>query len=322
MLQKALALVGVAKQTALGTPATNPTFSHGIKSGGIITVDMEQQAGEVTSAYRVASQVDRLKVEAGFDFTTAVFPKTIGLWLYAALGAKSVSGSGPYTHTITPAGALPYLTVWGSLDGVLVKVQDCVVDELEISWDENKPPELKVSGLGGLIDFAPTYTPTTDESLDPYLLTTGGTFKWDVETSTPVVGNIKAGSWKVANNVETIQLSGNVVPAGGAFPGRQEFETGLTLVPNDLTDWRAAVTGTTSGTTAAQATVYGSLEYVFPQGTASLKIAATRCPWAIDFPEGDAGGGPVEIEAEGMPVMPAGGGAASTITLTNGQTTY
>jgi hypothetical protein len=321
-LQKALALVGVAKQTSLGTPIANPQFSHGIISGGVITVDMEQEQSPMTSAYRVSANVDRTKVEAGFDFTTRGFPKALGLWLYAALGAKSVTGAGPYTHVLTPAGSLPYLTVWGSLDGILVAVQDCVVDEIEISWDENEPPEVKVSGLGGLIDFAPTYVPVVDESLDPYLLTAGGTFKLDIDSATAVTAPIKGGSYKVANGVESIMLSGSIIP-NLAYPGRQEFETSATMVPTtDLGDWRAAVTGSPTGTTASGAPVYGSVEYTFPVGTSSLKLASTRVPFAIDFPEGDAGGGAVELEATGMPVMPSGGGAAVTATLINSQATY
>ena len=43
-MQKALAIVGVGIQSALGTPVANPQFSHGITSGGGVTVDMEQEA--------------------------------------------------------------------------------------------------------------------------------------------------------------------------------------------------------------------------------------------------------------------------------------
>jgi hypothetical protein len=320
-MQKALSLVGVGKQTALGTPLANPAFVHGIVSGGIVTVELDQEASEVTSALRSPTQVDRTAVRAGFDFTTKCFPKSIGLWLYAALGAKSVTGAGPYTHLITPAGAPVYLTVWGSLDGTIVAVQDCVVDELEVSWDENNPPELKLSGKGGLVNFAPTFVGVVDESLDPYLLAAGGTYKLDMDSSTPATAAIKAGSYSIKNNAEHIALSGSVV-ASRAFMGRQEFETNATLIPDDLTDWRTVVTGTSSGTSASAATVYGSCEYMFPVGTNSLKIASTRVPFAIDFPEGDAGGGPVELEATGTPVMAAGGTAAVTATVINSQATY
>lgn len=320
-LNKGLALIGVAKQTALGTPAANPQFAHGVTSGGVVKVDMEQERAEITSAYRAPIGVDRTKVATGFDITTRLFPKALGLWLYAALGAKSVTGAGPYTHVITHAGAPVYLTVWGKLDGQLVAVQDCIVDELEITWDENKPPELKVSGPGGLINFNPTFVPVVDESLDPYLITTGGTFKADWSSSTPVTAPVKGGSVKIGNGSEGYQLSGDVLTAG-AVHGAAEFETNLTLIPADLAPWRTVLTGTSGGTSVSQAAVYGSSELTFPQGASSLKLASSRVPFAVDFPEADAGGGAVELEAQGMPVMPTGGGSPITATLINSQATY
>lgn len=320
-IQSALALVGVGKQASKGTPAATPAFGHGVSGGGVIKVDVSQDRAGVTSGKRAAAAVDRTAVVGGFDYTTRCFPKTLGMWLYAALGGKSVTGAGPYVHTLTPADVLPLLTVFGNLDGTLAAVQDAMVDELELSWDENNPPDLKVAGIGGAINFAPTFTLGTDETLGDYLLTAGGTFKLDVDSATPVTAPIKAGSIKIANGLTAVTLSGSLTP-DQPFPGRQDYETSLTLVPANLNDWRTVVTGAANGTEPSDAPVYGSLEVTFTNGTDSLKLEASRVPFMIEFPEASPDGGPVEIEATGMPVLTAAGGAALTATLTNGQATY
>lgn len=320
-LQKALALVGVAKQTGPGAPAANPAFAHGVSAGGMVKVDISQDRTDLTSGQRSALHADRTEVAGSFDITMPAFPRSLGLWLWAALGGKATTGAGPYTHTLTPASTLPLLTVFGSLDGQLVAISDCMVDEVEVSWDETKHPDIHVTGLGGAIDFAPTFTPVVDDTAIDYLLSAGGTFKLDVDSDTPATAPIKSGSVKVSNNLDPYLLSGSITP-GGVFPGRQDFECAFGLIPTDLADWRAIVTGAPAGTAVSPAPVYGSFEVVFPQGAASLKLAAGRVPFVMEFPEADPGGGAVELEATGMPVQPAGGGAPLTATLINTTTSY
>lgn len=69
------------------------------------------------------------------DATLLVRPKIIGLLLYAALGAKSVSGaSDPYTHTFTVAASLPWLTVWRHFAEISdVRYMDARLSKLVIS---------------------------------------------------------------------------------------------------------------------------------------------------------------------------------------------
>lgn len=321
-VQSALNVVGVAKQTAYGTPAAQPTFLHGIISGSVSKVEVEQDRASLTSGQRVSPHAERTAVRGSFDFTTKAFAKSVGLWLYAALGAKATTGAGPYTHTFTPAGSLPYLTVWGSLDGTIVKLQDCLVDEFECSWGETNPPEVRVSGLGGAITYnTASITPTTDETLDAYLLAAGGTFRYDIDGASPATGPITGGSFKIANGLSAPLMSGSLTPAQ-PFPGRQDFDTSLTLIPPDLGDWRTIVTGTPTGTAPSDSPVYGSQDATFPLGAASLKLDTPRVAANIAFPDGDPGGGPVEIEAAGVAVIPAGGGNALTATLINSQTSY
>jgi hypothetical protein len=319
MLQGALYQIGVAKQTAKGTAATNPTYAHGVMDGGF-QLQPEQARVAVTSGTRVAPQVDRTKAIAKVSFTTRMFTKSTGLWLLGGLGSDSVTGAGPYTHTITGANALPYLTVWAWLDSQVVSVRDFVVDSIEISWDGSTPPSMKIDGAGTIATFGATFTPTTDDTRGSYLLTAGGSFKVDTTTSTPVVAPITKGSVKLSNNSGEVMVSGTVVP-NEYFPGVREWEIDATLVPTDVSDWRKIVTGASGGTTVTETPQYGSSEFNFIDGTSSLKIATPRTAFAADFPNAIAGGGPALVELSGLTVLPSSG-AELTHTLINGIATY
>jgi hypothetical protein len=306
-VQSALAQVGLASQAVKGTPTANPTYAFGVTGGPVIVANTDQAISDLTSSKRNSSYVDLSTRQTGFDISTRAFTRTIGLLMY--------------THTITPANTLPLLTTWGSLDSTVFAVQDCMVDTLELSWDGTKPVEVKASGMGTTMNFAPTFTPGTDETGASFLLPIGGTFKLDVASSTPVTAKITGGSVKINNNLADRTLSGSVVP-DEVFPGRQEIEASVKLLPDNLLDWRAAYTGATGGTTAQQSPVYGSYEFTFVDGTSSLKLQALRTSFIIPFPDANPSGGPTEVDASGLTIVQSGGGAALTATLINGVTSY
>lgn len=322
-LNKALAQIGVAKQTVKGTAIANPTFGHGISDGGVLNVSISQDRADITSGVRVAPHADRTEFQAGVDFTGPAFIKSCGLWLLAAIGGDVVTGAGPYTHTITPANVLSYLTAWGWLDGNYARVRDLLVDEVELSWQGDEPVQMKVTGMGTVLDWPGTFTVVTDDTKSAYFVPAGGTFKVDAGSGTAVVAKITGGSIKISNGVSVIRLSGSIVPDDVAL-GRQDYEVGLTLVPADLTDWRKTVTGTGAGTTVQETPVYGALDVTFKSnvGTETLQITAPRVPFLADFPSSDPAGGPVEVELSGTPVLPTGAGSAITAVLINSQATY
>lgn len=78
-------------------------------------------------------------------------PEPLGLLLYAALGSKSVSGaSDPFTHTITPAAALPWLTFWRMVgDGTVIEqFVDCRIARLRIRSTHGQPLRVEMQVLG------------------------------------------------------------------------------------------------------------------------------------------------------------------------------
>ncbi|MFA7265139.1 MAG: phage tail tube protein [Candidatus Nanopelagicales bacterium] len=321
-LQSAIALLGVAKQVAKGTEAAEPTFQFGISDGGVFKSDLTQDLADVTSGTRAAPGVDRTEFVPGVDYTQRVHVGSVGLLLYLALGGKAVSGAGPYTHVFTGANTLPYCTWFGTQDGALVSVEDARIDELTLSWDENSPLELQVSGVGCGLAFPSSITPTTDESRTGYLAPAGGTFKLDLDGTSPATAAIKAGEIGIKNGVETVPLSGAITP-GDVHPGRREVEVSFTIVPtSNLDDWRTIVTGTNNGTTVKQDALFGSFEITFSDGTNSLEIEALRCAFITEWPDADPSGGAIELEVTGMAVLPLTSGADITATLINSVVSY
>lgn len=322
-MQSALAQVGIAKQSAKGTAAANPTFAHGLTDGAVLTVDVAQDAEERTSGVRANPGINRTGVMPGMDFTGRAHPKSVGLYAYAAMGGLATTGAGPYTHVITLADSLPYLSGFGKLNSSIFKVQDFKVDSLGFSFNENEPVEMAVSGMGTVIDFAATFTPTTDETIgteSAYYIASAGTFKLDVDSATAVTAKIQSGEISISNNLEAIMLSGSVSPSD-VFEGRQDVECSFDLVIDNLDEWRTIITGTAGGTSVSATPIFGSFEVVFTSGTASLKLAATQVAFITDFPDADPAGGPVVLSLSGVVVRPASG-SPLTITAINGTTSY
>lgn len=322
-IQSALAQVGIAKQTGKGSAASNPAYAHGITDGAVLTVDISQDAEERTSGARASVGVNRTGVMPGMDYTGRAHPKSVGLYTYAALGAVTTTGSGPYAHAVTLADSLPYLTAFGKLGSSIYKVQDFKIDSLGFSWNEAEPVEMAVSGMGTVIDFAGTFVAVTDETIGSdsgYFYASSGTFKLDVDSATAVTAAIRSGEVTISNNLEAIQLSGSISPSD-VFEGRQDIECSFDLVVENLNDWRTIVTGTSSGSTASAAPIYGSFEITFTNGTDSLVLAATKVAFTTDFPDADPAGGPVTLSLAGIVVRPSTG-SPMTVTTTNGVASY
>lgn len=174
-IQSALAQIGIAKQTAKGTAASNPDYAFGVTDGAILTVDVQQSAEEHTSGTLAVADVNRTGVVAGFDFTSRAHAGTLGLLCYSVLGADAYSSN---SHTLTVASALPYLTVSGKQSGTTYALQDAKVDSLEFSFNGNDPLEVKASGMGTTVTYTgATFTPATaDETTAVYMRPRTGFF--------------------------------------------------------------------------------------------------------------------------------------------------
>lgn len=322
-VQKGLARVGLAKQSVKGTPIANPVYAFGVRAGSTFAIDVGQDVEDRTTFDSLITPgVNRTLVVPGLDCETRAFPGMIGLLLFAALGGQTVSGAGPFIHTLTPATALPYLTAFGEYGGSAVEcesIADCIVDELSISWEGAGPIAVKFSLKGITPTWPGTFgTITTDESLASYMRAGGGLFKIDAGSATAVTAPVRAGTLTIKNNVDVQDQSVSVLPTD-VVPAKQEITLSLTLTPaTNFAEWRKVVTGTGTGTTVSQAPVMGSFdEKVVIDANTDLDMAATNVAFVGDFPDVDPGGGAAELVLEGTVVRPSAGGAAFTAIVRN-----
>ena len=306
MINTSIGLIGVAKQSAKATAASQPTFVHGLTGGQVFKLDRSVASDDVSCGVRAGTDSHVEKVVPGADFDTFGYADALPLYLYAAMGAiassaNSGSGmSGYYDHTITLGDSLPYLTVWSRLGGVYNRVDGCKVDQVEIDYEGNSPLEFGITMLGlaatlGLNAFPGSVDPSC---FDGYFVPTGGTFKIDTASGTPVAAPITKGSLSLANNCATDPLAGQVLP-GDIEEGKLTTSGSVTVKPDDMTLYRKMVTGASDGTAPTSAMVYGSLEWDFTHSKdpkCSMKVTASNIPFTADFPDVDPAGGAAEVE--------------------------
>lgn len=318
-IQKRLALLGLKKQAVKGAAEVSPAaFASGVSSGTLLTVDLEEEAVNLTAASRMAQAVARTKAVPGIEVELPAFPKIIGLILERFLGSIVTVGVGaPFTHTITP-GTPQRLTAFGRYDADYFNVFDLFLDSLKLEWEEDGPLKLNAVGLGTDVTLGlGAWTATVNE--DPtgaWLSARGGTFLYDT-----LAAKIKSGSIELENNLEPILLAADVNP-DEVFYADYTGKVTLVIVPENLNDWRKALTGTAGGTSISSSPLYAAvdLKWVLDANT-DLRFQADRVASMIPFPEADPAGGPVELTIEG-PILRPAAGAQTTFTLRNAQNAY
>lgn len=323
-IQSITALTGVAKQSAKGTLATNPTFAHGLTGGSPISVEPSQSPLDVTAGKRAAYNVVRETVKNGATVQAPAYMKSLGLWLLGAMGADTVTGTGPYVHTYS-TNDLPYLSVFAKgISTTIEAIRDCKVDELSLKWSNSKPVDLSVKLAGTVFSYPATFTPTTDETgSESFLIPVGGSFQIDVIGSTLASARVVGGELTIKNNVSAIDPSASI-EADDVMEGVQEHSLKLTIIPEDLAEFRKTVTGSAAGTSSSAVVPTGSVSLTFKEnnGTGQLLVTGSKVAFLTSFPDADPKGGAIQIELAGIAVMPAGGTAPLVYALTNAQASY
>lgn len=316
-VQKRLVKAGISKQSGKGSTETDATYAFGVNGGNIINADVSEDDLDPTADTRVTENRERTLVVPGVDTSTIVMPDSIGLLLNAVAGNITTTGTGPYTHDFTPGDDLPYMTLFADFDADKREVHDAKVEELSIEWDGSGAAEVSYTASGLDVAFDSTYSETNYERPTDPLRGAGGTFNVD-----GAAAKVSAGSITVTNNLEPVDLSDSVKP-DDVFPGKQDVELSLTLIPDSLVEWRHAVTGSESGTAIQQDPRFGSVDLTLAQGGSdTLQFTADNIAFMSAFPEADPSAGPTEVELEGTVVRPDAGGDEFTFTLTNSVSTY
>lgn len=300
-----IGLIGVAKQANKSTPASQPSFVHGLTGGQPFKMDRNVEGADVSCGIRTTTDSYVAGITPGVDFETYGYSDVLPLYLFAVMGsivsaANSGTGASSHKHTIKLGDALPYLTFWGRIGGEYTRTDGCKIDQIEMSFEGNKPLEFGITAIGlaalfGLESFPGNIDPSC---FDGYFVPTGGTFKVETLGDAPAVAPITKGSLTLANNCSADPLAGMVLP-GDIEEGKLATSGSVTVKPNDMTLYRKMVTGAANGTSPTGAMVYGSFEWLFTHSkdsTHKMKVSASRVPFTCDFPSVNPNGGAAELE--------------------------
>jgi hypothetical protein len=331
-LNSKISLVMFDRQTTgKGTPAATRKFGMGLRGGSPVQIPVPQKGEELTIASRITPSGYRDEAgPVGLDVTTRAWPRTIGFLLKLALGTGSdtVTGAGdPFTHTIipSPTNAMDYATFWAQFDTEYQQFQDCRIDSLSLSWTGAGPLEVAVTALGTIwTGYVASTAPTNDDSAQQSFFGGGGTFQLDTITSTPVTADITSGTVTIANNLGPVRLAKSILP-DDMWPGAQTITWTLGLIPTNGTLWRAAISGSTSGTAISQSPQFGSAHVLFTLGTSPARTLDLTSPKvSFDpgaYPAADPAGGPAAFEFSGPVVTPAAGAAFTAVVLNDQNST-
>lgn len=300
-----IGLIGVAKQTDKKTPATKPTYIHGLTGGQTFQLDRSVEDANVTCGIRTSTDSYVDTIEPGVDFETYGYSDVLPLYFEGAMGnivsAENSTDSSLHDHTVTMGDELAYYTFWGRIGGEYTETDGCKIDEIEMEFEGNSPLSFGITALG--IDATLGLASFPGDSVDPscfdgYFVPTAGTFKVDTLGSTPVEAPVTAGSLTLANDCEAFYLAGQVTP-GDIQEGKLTVSGSVTVKPDDMALYRKMVTGSETGTKPTGDMVYGSFEWTFQHSKNKnhvMKVSASRVPFNCDFPSVDPDGGAAELE--------------------------
>lgn len=330
-LNKLISNLAIAEQTAQGTPATAPTYIVPLVGSGAVagvspTVTIDEETGQT---YAINAYVE--EVATGFDAPTRAYPPVLGLLLKGLLGTVKTTAAGDtgglYKHvfTVSPTDmATPWCTIWGNMESDEVKTTDAKVGAIKISFEGNKPLEIATTyaALGASFG-ADAARPRggTEMTGMKYLTPNGCEVSLDVAGASLEARKITKFELEMSRNVNPEYFSGSPLP-GDLSMGKFEGKTTITVKPSNLDDFRKSITGKADGTTVLGDVVEGAFKVKVKQGDASLEIEASRVPFAVNWPESDAGGGAVELELAADNLLGTYEAGPITITLTNDVVSY
>lgn len=304
------AWLGIARQTGgtrimgtAGTPPTAPTFKMPFSGGSIGPVRETDRLSETdTSRDQSAAYV----VTSGVEGSPEVYVRddSIGAVLAAAFGGVATTGTSPnYTHTFTPANALPFYTLWrnvGGATGIYEQYVDCNISAATFSAEAGAPltAALTVQGL----TTNPVQVAGTKTSLDAVALSQGTVYNFNnaaVTLGGSATRLIRSFELTIENNVSR-QQTDDVTPWDLA-PGTREISLGFDMLFDTPDEYFKFHTGTAAGTAISPNIYTTSAAFTFTLGV-NNEISFTLPSIAYEeFPvEPDPGGDPIIVSVRAV----------------------
>ena len=305
--------VAAAKQASQGTAATvatGTTQKNARAGGGLHPVRETDRLAETDSSRdRGNSFATTGGVEGSPEFYAR--ESSLGLWLTGVLGTDTVTGTTPnYTHTITPASALPYMTLWREVSGTLwEQYKDCKISGLTISAEAGQPLKATANVVGAVATRL-TSDPTTSPAI-----ALDSTAPFNFNNATVTLGGsgttlVRSFELDIQNNVSR-QQTDDFTPID-VVEGIREVSLSFEMIFADLTEYNNFHYGSGSGTAFSSSIHTTSAAFDFSLGTNNQVNFALPSIAYEEFPvDLNTNGDPITVQVRaaaqrsGSPVVTA-----------------
>lgn len=296
------AWVMAARQSAKGTPATvaaGTTHKMPFSGGNLSPVRETDVLSETDNA---RDRGEPYVVTSGVEGSPEVYVRdeSIGLLLLGVLGTDTVTGTGPnYTHTVTPANTLPYMTFWRNISGTLYeRYTDCMVSSLTISAEAGAP----LTAAVGIQGITPTRLTANPDATDIVPIASSSVYNYNQAAVTLGGGAtslVRSFELTVENNV-TRQQTDDVVPYD-LTPGLREVSLSFDMIFESLDEYNKFHYGDAAGTQIDDEIYKTSATFTFSKGT-NNEIAFNLPSIAYEElnPEPDPGGDPIVVSVRAV----------------------
>lgn len=336
-LNPSIGLAAIAIQADRDTPATQPTYMHGLTGGSPFGATRSIANTDVACGTRAPSDARVDSIEITPSIEALCYPDVFGLYLLAALGhvestavapTKGDAPTGYYKHVFTMGSVLDYFTLWSQIGtNGFTRADGCKCDELQITatGNEHLAMTASFSGVDGKVGLASIPGSIKASCFGGKYTTTDCDFKIDTSGSTPADALVSEASFTVKNNVSPLTSIGRVTPREIA-EGTMQFGVSVTTIPDDLKTYQKLLTGSDTSTDITGKVVFGSVYAKFfhtDDPKITLEIEAKHLPFTADFPEVDPGGNEASIQfSTDAAIVTAADESPVTITLVNKVESY
>jgi Phage tail tube protein len=287
-------VIYTAVQSAKGTAATTPTRKLRLTGDALdpgrslITLPETDSTSQQPNPAVVGA-------EPGNTFDTWLRPNDCDMLLYALQGASADSGSGNYTHSLTPVVATPYLTIWDVVPGYsTTKYVDARIVNASIGGS---------AGQGITAQWTARALTALTNQTEPAV---PASFSTDVAMTYPDVTVTRGGSHAGDVDAFTIDINrggayfhgDNGLTAADYVNGLYGCTGSMTLAFQNAQEYSSFNTGATNGT-ALTTTLYSQALIIAIAIDTNTSVTFTSSGVTYTaFPIGlDTGGGPVTVAA-------------------------
>ncbi len=305
-----------AAQTAKGAEPTKWQDTYLFTDGNISPKRETDQLSETDSSRNTG---DLFVTQTGTEGQPAAYARTASIHhlLEYALGTAAHEGTAEagYTHKVSSAAALPYITLGKGQGAVLFEqFNDCKVDELALSWSTGQPGTVSMSVMGrGAVRKTEAWkealAPPTTSTL-PALNFNGATVKIG-GAETRLVSSFEL---TISNNL-AVQQTDDAIPFD-IVEGPLAVTLGFDYIVEDLKQYNLFNYGAEAGTTQS-ADIYTTenltFEFAGSNAKNKLKLIIPKTAYTEYPVEPDAGGAPVTAAVRGAAQRHAEGFVQCTI---------